>query len=150
MWRGAMCFMVEKQNRGPELEGKIYNILESLNLGHIKHEKDLIAHYGYNASSVDFLIELAEGIIIIQTKWKGSKRREDKDIRNFLRSFDYLRQIYENRYNKPVLFGLWVSRLEPFDDNRQRLGNINVHAISCFESIDVLGIKTANFIRNKI
>lgn len=144
-----MCFS-EKLNRGPELEDKIFNVLQSLKLGHIKHEKDLIAHYGYNASSVDFLIELDDGIIIIQTKWKGSKRREDKDIRNFLRSFDYLTQIYEKRYNKQVLFGLWVSRLEPFDDNRRRLRKINVHSISCFDSIDVLGLKTESFIRDKI
>jgi hypothetical protein len=119
----------------------------SMTLGCIIGEKELITKYGNPASSVDFLIELDNGIITIQTKWKGSKRRENKDIHKFLKSTEYLTQIYKERYEKDLVFGLWISRLEPFEDNKSVLVDKKIHSISCFESIDFLVMKTQEWLK---
>lgn len=145
-----MCFESKSKNRGQELEEKIYDILKTIGFKRIKKEKELISLFGFNASSIDFLVESDQGIIAIQTKWKGSKRRETKDINNFVKSLDYLTNIFKEEYKKDLLFGLWISRLEPFEDNKRKLEENKTYAISCFESIEDLGYKTLEWISNII
>jgi hypothetical protein len=69
--------------------------------------------------------------IAIQAKWRCTRRREDIGINNFLKSLEYT----ISKSGKKLLFGLWVSRMEPFQDNKDKLFKQNVYTISCFESI---------------
>jgi len=49
-----------------------------------------------------------------------------------------------------MLFGVWVARLDPFDDNKERLLKHNVYAVSCFESIDELVLRATRLIMGKV
>lgn len=100
----------------------------------VYEEEDLKAKYGWNASSIDYLIELTDGIVVVQIKYRRTRRRENQAIRNFLNSTNYIKECM----GKPVVSGLWVSRLEPFADNIQCLSGHQVVTVSYFENMDTL------------
>ena len=131
-------------NKGYVLEEEMYKSLLELGFEEVKHERDLTRHYGWLLSSIDFLIEVDNCMIAIQTKYKKTRRRENHGIDNFLRSLDHFQKVVGN--NKQLL-GLWISRLEPFEDNLERLAKKNVYCISCFESIEQLVSKTKCYLK---
>ena len=67
---------------------------------------------------------------MVQTKYRNTRRRENISISKFLNSVEYISKQIE----KPVLFGVWVSRLEPFDDNKEWLSQHKIVTISQFHS----------------
>jgi hypothetical protein len=128
-------FPKDSKNFGYFLEYKLYNELSSLKIfDDIIVEDILIKQWGWMASGVDQLLIIGDYAIAIQTKWKCTRRREDLFIKNFLKSLDYTIE----KSGKKLLFGLWVSRIEPFADNIEKLSSKNVHTIHCFDSIDTL------------
>lgn len=122
-------------NIGRLMELKLYESIER-SLSHIRilHESQLRQLYGWDSSGIDFLIEYENGIVPIQCKYRKTRRREDYGIRNFLKSIVFIQE----HHPKPILFGLWVSRITPFDDNRAILCNNNIYSVSNFSSMEVL------------
>lgn len=127
-------------NRGYELEDKLHMRLKLIPMSGLVlyTEKELTKLYGWMASSVDFLIETQDKMIFIQVKYLSTRRKESVKINKFLSSMRYIR---EHRSTKPV-YGLWVSKLHPFEDNEDLLNKCNVRIVSCFESMDILIDKT--------
>ena len=137
----------DEKNLGYLLEDKLLNALTSLGLfDKILEEDHLKKLWGWSAAGVDQLLVSGDYVVAIQAKWRCTRRREDISINNFLSSLEYTIA----KSGKKLLFGLWVSRLEPFDDNKQRLGERNVLTISCFESIDSLVEKTADLVASMV
>ncbi len=99
----------------------------------IKHENDLKKH-NWCFASVDYLLVTDDGIIPIQIKYRGTRRRENLAIQNFLNAVKRLNELYD----KPILFGMWLSRLKPFDDNTELLNSYNVKCIDEFNNMDIL------------
>lgn len=127
---------VDAKNYGYYLETKLYDNIKSLDLfDDIIVEDTLRKELGWDASGVDHLIIYKDFIIPIQTKWRKTRRKETLLINNFLHSLDY---ICTKLQDKRFLFGLWVSRREPFDDNKEYLLDRNILSVSCFNSIDEL------------
>lgn len=124
------------KNFGYYLENKLYAHIKSLDLfDDIIVEDQLRKELGWDASGVDHLIIYKDFIIPIQTKWRKTRRKETLFINNFLHSLDY---ICTKLQDKRFLFGLWVSRREPFEDNKEHLLGRNILPVSCFNSIDEL------------
>jgi hypothetical protein len=133
------------QNRGYEFEQKIFKSFT--NLGYkLLYEDELRKKYGWIASSIDFILELEAGIIIIQTKWSNTQRRSTKDVDNFINSIKYINKLYE----KPYLYGLWISRIKPFDDNITKMKEVKIDCICCYDSMDELIEKSCNWITKTI
>jgi hypothetical protein len=131
----------DQKNFGYFLEYKVYEGLNSLGIfDDILLEENLKKKWGWEAAGIDHLLVLGDYVIPIQTKWRCTRRRENLCIHNYLKSLEYVLQLC----GKKMLFGLWVSRLEPFQDNKDRLSSKGIHAVSCFESIDVLVQKTVD------
>lgn len=140
-------FNTNVYNHGKDLEDKLYQRLVKIGcLTAICDEENLKRRWGWKAASVDYLIEVNGMSIPIQCKWRKSRRREDKGIYNFLYSIDYLK----TKDMKPVLFGLWVSRVDPFDDNRLVLHDRQILCVSDFDSIDWLVDKAIETIVTKL
>ncbi len=99
----------------------------------IKHENDLKKH-NWCFASVDYLLVTDDGIIPIQIKYRGTRRRENLAIKNFLNAVKRLNELYD----KPILFGMWLSRLKPFDDNTELLKSYNVKCIDEFNNMEIL------------
>lgn len=120
---------------GRFLENRLHDAMK-IKFDNIYTERQLIRNYGYNASSIDFLIITNDIVICIQTKWKKSRRRENKSVYNFLDSITYLKNygLYENK----IWYGIWASRRDPFLDNKKLMKTVNVECYSCFDSIDDL------------
>jgi hypothetical protein len=133
------------KNLGYEFEHKIYEKFIKLGFRKIIHETELRKKYGWNANSVDFLIESENGIIIIQTKWMKTMRRSTKYVNNFIKSIKFINEIY----GKPYLYGLWISRMKPFNDNISKLENEGVFCVSDFTSMDDLITKSCNLLLSK-
>lgn len=130
-------------NYGYVLESKLLNELKDLQMfDQILVEDNLRKKWGWLAAGVDQLLYIGDYVIPIQAKWKCTRRREDLFIQNYLRSLDFVL----DRSGKKLLFGLWVSRLEPFADNKEKLYNKGVYSVSCFESMDVLVKETRKLI----
>jgi predicted AAA+ superfamily ATPase len=127
---------------GAKLEVDVYNRLADLFFEEIYHERDLVRIFGWECGSVDILIITGDYIIPIQLKWRKSKRRETHGIINFIKSVQYIK----NKLKKKVLFGVWSSRVLPFEDNQCCLDSENVKCVACFESIDRLAAATVDFI----
>jgi hypothetical protein len=108
----------------------------------IKYEDDLVKDYSWRFSSIDYLLIKEDGIIPVQIKYRRTRRREDRSVNNFIKSVDQLSSIY----NKPILFGLWISRLRPFDDNESLLGTRNIRCVSHFEDMETLISKSIDHI----
>lgn len=134
-------------NFGKHLEEKLYERL--LELGYfqtIADEEHLKRLWGWKAASVDYLLEISGMVIMIQCKWRRSRRRENKGINNFLGSVEYIK----NKNDKPLLFGLWISRVDPFEDNIEVLNNKHIICVSEFNSIDWLVDKAISTLRSKL
>lgn len=125
----------DPKNFGYFLEDKLFAELKGMKLfDDILLEDFMLKRWGWSASGVDQLLIIGDYAIAIQTKWRKTRRREDHFINNFLTSLDFTIK----KSGKKLLFGLWVSRREPFEDNLEKLMAKNVKAISCFDSIDDL------------
>jgi hypothetical protein len=101
----------------------------------ILYETELKKRYGWNASSVDMLIIYGDTLIFTQCKWRVSRRRESLDIAKFLNSAKHISQFFGTDFK---VYGLWVSRREPFSDNKELLKKENMCSISNFDSMDKL------------
>jgi hypothetical protein len=127
------------QNFGIKLEMDLYKRLNDLMLfDNILMEKDLIRLYGWDTSSIDHLLFYGNYIIPIQTKWVKTKRRETHAVNNFLKSV----KIIQSVFNRPILFGIWCSRMTPFEDNQELMRKMNILSVSCFEDMEILIDKT--------
>jgi hypothetical protein len=111
----------------------------------IKHEDDL-KKYGWDFTGIDYLLFTHNGMIPIQIKYKGTRRRENLGINNFLKSVKLLNQIYKEQ----ILFGLWISRLKPFRDNEQLLTSYNIKCVDEFNDMNELMRKSVNCILSNI
>lgn len=140
---GRLCC----ENRGHMLELSIYKQISKIPcVRNIFHESDLKRMYGWAAASVDFLLEFDAGIVPIQCKFRNTRRREDNSITNFVKSIKYV----SDMHGRPVLFGLWISRLEPFDDNKEKLRNHKIDTVSKFGSIEELSAVAYHKLVNQI
>lgn len=137
--------MKDQKNYGRILENVLFENLKNLPLKKIYTEKELTDMYGWDASSVDFMLEFNNKFIFIQTKFLNSRRRESTHINKFLKSIDFIKI---NHNINIQYIGLWVCRLHPFDDNEKFLKSKNSYVISCFESITTLVNKTIEYINN--
>lgn len=125
----------DPHNLGYEAESRFLEAVSNLGVfKEIKYENDLKREHGWPLISIDFLLVANNGIVPVQIKYRRSRRRENHGIANFINSLDHLSKCYKD----PVLFGLWVSRLKPFEDNQQRLMRHKVVCIDCYDSIDAL------------
>ena len=133
----------DSHNMGYEVESRFLKAVSNLGVfKEIKYENDLKREHGWGLVSIDFLLVATNGIVPVQIKYRRSRRRENHGIENFINSLDYLAKCYK----APVLFGLWVSRLRPFEDNQERLLQHKVVCIDCYDSIDVLVSKAIDSI----
>lgn len=140
-------FPNDSKNLGYFLEYKLYKSIEDLQIfDEILSEDNLKKQWGWSAAGVDQLLVIGDYVIAIQMKWRCTRRRENNGIENFLNSLDYTL----SKCGKRLLFGLWVSRLEPFDDNKKKLSSRNIYTISYFDSIDGLVFKTTKMIQDKL
>ena len=136
-------FANDPQNYGAKLEYDVYQqIIDMGVFDTVLHERDLVAMYGWECSSIDNLIVIGNFIIPIQLKWRKTRRRETHGVENFIKSIHYIKKITK----KEVLFGLWSSRIMPFEDNNMLLQKEKVVCVSFFEHIDGLVAKTINTI----
>lgn len=136
-----------KKNLGYFLESELLQSLKSLDVfDEILVEDNLKQRWGWSASGVDHWLIKGDYVVAIQAKWRCTRRREDQGINNFLKSLEYTLA----KSGKKLLFGLWVSRLEPFDDNKARLYEQGVYTISCFDSIDSLVSKAKHLVISKL
>ena len=129
-------------NQGQVLENEMFSKLRLLPVEAIYTERELIKEYGFDASSVDFLVEFEKFGIFIQTKYLKSRRRESCHIKRFLNSIQVIKSDMKNK----CFYGIWVSRCKPFDDNITYLKSNNVAVISCYESIPELVNQTIKHI----
>lgn len=137
-----------KQNLGLFLEGRMYHAFQSMDIFQsIQYEDELIKKFGFQAASIDYVLETGDGLIVIQLKWSGTRRRENNAISNFLKSVDY---IQKKITHKPIIFGVWASRVEPFEDNRELLQKNKVFTISDYDDIDGLVQKTKEFLYKQV
>lgn len=133
-------------NHGRLLELTFYDRLTQLpGIRNILHETQLRRMYGWFACSVDFLIEFDHGIVLVQCKYRNTRRRETYGIVNYMKSVELIKQ----SYGKPFLFGLWMSRLDPFEDNKAWMIGKNIYTASEFKSIEKLIQKSLDIIINK-
>jgi hypothetical protein len=110
-------------------------------------ERDLIKGFGFRASSIDFMLTRKNQMIFIQLKWRKTRRRENHGINNFLNSVEYLTNILgRDKYS----FGVWSSRIEPFEDNKSKLRAMKIYSINSIDNIQSLVEKTEQFIISKI
>ena len=124
-------------NFGIFLEEKMLNAFSSMGIfSNIQHENDLRKQYGFDAASIDYVLEVPEGYIVTQIKWRGSRRRENNSIANFLKSLDYIKTVLPQ--TKPVLFGIWACRIEPFQDNQEMLRKNNIVIVHNYTDIEGL------------
>ena len=134
--------MTEEQNCGYILENELFEKLKSLPAKKIYTEKQLTELYGWDASSVDFMIEFPNYTLFIQTKFLNTRRRENHHISNFIKSINHIKK----RHNIDSLHGMWVCRIHPFEDNIKYLTKNKTDVVSCFDSINELVNKTMNHI----
>lgn len=119
-----------KTQNGRIFEHKITKRLSDMCIfDDIYHEDDLRKQWGWSACSIDHLVVYKNFFIPIQEKWCNTRRRETKHITRFLRSISYVKSMLPD---KRFLFGVWVSRIEPFDDNKKMLHDLNIHAVSLY------------------
>jgi hypothetical protein len=140
----------DPDNLGAKLEADVYMQTLSLDMNNmfesVLHEKDLISLFGWESSSIDQLIIMGDYMIPIQLKWRRTRRRETQGIENFIKSIKYIKQVLD----KDVLFGIWSSRMIPFDDNTQWLHDEKIVCVSYFEDIDGLVDRTIHKLVEKL
>jgi hypothetical protein len=91
------------------------------------------------------LIITTNGIIPIQIKYRRTRRKETHCINNFLKSINHLPHLYD----KPILFGVWISRMLPFTDNQSLLESHKIQCVSYFDDVDILIEKSIEHINKK-
>jgi hypothetical protein len=134
---------LKQSNCGLVLENELLEKLKCLpNVIRIYTEKELTKLYGWDASSVDFMIEFNNYTILIQTKYLKTRRKENFHINKFVKSINYLKKVH----NLNLFYGIWVCRIHPFDDNISYLHSNRTDVVSCFESINLLVNKTIDHI----
>jgi hypothetical protein len=135
-------------NLGHLFECKMLKRLLSTNMfDEIYTENDLINQFGFNASSIDFMLICKNKIIFIQCKYRLSRRRENHGINNFLNSIEFVLNIIgKDKYT----FGVWASRRPPFNDNITRLENRKVFTVVFFDNMDTLVDETTMFILKQL
>lgn len=124
-------------NRGYELEDRLHCELRQLRGVRLYTEKELTRLYGWLASSVDFLLETDSQLIFIQVKFLSTRRKESVNINKFLSSIRHIRECIGDMGKKEIM-GMWVARLQPFEDNSDLLRASNIKVVSCYESMDTL------------
>lgn len=137
----------DPKNNGYKAEQLFYESISSYQLFEdIKHERDLKKLYSWSMTSIDYLLITKQGIIPVQIKYRGTRRRENNAIKNFLNSVNQL----PNLYDKPILFGVWLSRLEPFSDNKDLLTSYNIDCVDYYHDLNQLIEKGVRFIVEKL
>ena len=137
----------ENGNFGYVAEELFYNDVAELGLFvDIKREEDLIKAYGHGLASIDYLLFLHDAVIPVQIKYRRSRRRENLAINNFLNSIRLLNGFID----KPILFGLWVSRLSPFDDNKHKREEYNVKCVDEYQDLKRLITKSVDCIKSNV
>lgn len=137
----------DKHNLGYLFEERVFQEFASLNyFDEIVVESQLKKEWGWDAAGIDQLLVLGDYVIAVQLKYRSTRRRETMCINNFIRSLDYTL----SKCGKKLLFGLWVSRLIPFDDNIEHLKDKGVYCVSCFDSMDSLIYKAKQTIIQKL
>lgn len=137
----------DPDNLGAKLEADVYQqILKMNTFDVILIEKDLISMFGWNSSSIDQLLIIDKYMIPIQLKWRRTRRRETQGISNFIRSVNYVKNVM----NKDVLFGIWSSRMMPFEDNTLLLEKEKIVSVSFFDHIDGLVLRTIKILEDKL
>ncbi len=128
------------------MENIIYEHIDKLKIfDEIVYERDLVKRYGREAVGVDYLLVHKNKIILLQIKWKKTRRRETNDIKNFLNSVHFITQKLKD---KQYIFGLYISRMEPFSDNKNYLETNKVYCIYDFESMNSLANNVATYLQN--
>lgn len=134
-------------NLGAKLEIDVYNrLLEIDCIDALYHENELIRNFGWDCASVDTLIVIGEYIVPIQLKYRNSKRRETQGVVNFMKSIQSLKK----KMGKKVLFGVWSSRMMPFQDNLCYMKSENIEPVVYFESIEGLVNETVSFVNQML
>lgn len=143
----SSCMYLPRGNHGYLLEHLFERRLRELNMfKNILHENQLKQRWGWSSSSVDYLLETKDHVILIQCKWRTSRRRENLGIRNFLSSVNHIL----SHFNKPLLMGLWVSRIQPFEDNIETLRKNKIECISYYDDMEMLVDKAINILCQKV
>lgn len=134
-------------NLGAKLEADVYHQITKMDaFDVVLIENDLVSMYGWDCSSIDQLLLIDGYMIPIQLKWRRTRRRETKGIKNFIRSINHVKSIMK----KDVLFGIWSSRMMPFEDNALLLETEKVISVSHFDNIDGLVLKTIKVLKEKL
>lgn len=140
-------FINDPDNFGAKLEVDVYNQTKQMKeFDVVLLEKDLVSMYGWNSSSIDQLLIIDKYMIPIQLKWRRTRRRETQGVENFIRSIHYIK----TKLNKDVLFGVWSSRMMPFEDNVSLLESEKIISVSFFENIDGLVTRTIKLIQEQL
>jgi hypothetical protein len=141
-----LCTQEEAHVLGAKLEVDVLSALKSLDIfDAVYHERELVDLFGWQCCSIDVLAVCGDYIIPTQQKWRNSKRRETQGIDNFIKSIEYI----QDTLCKKVLFGVWSSRKQPFDDNTLKLKEWNVICVSHFADIDGLVQKTIEVVKHE-
>ena len=135
-----MCQSINNLNIGRQFEARVYKeLLDLKQFDCIYDEIDLRKQYGWDSSGIDFLVVKGNIALAIQLKWRKSRRRESIGIEKFLNSLSYVKQKSgETNAGYNLAGGLYISRLEPFEDNKEKLREHNIISLSCFESMESL------------
>lgn len=140
-------FLDNPINLGAKLEADVYHQIKNMKaFDVILIENDLVSMYGWDCSSIDQLLLIDGYMIPIQLKWRRTRRRETQGIKNFIRSIQHVKAVMK----KDVLFGIWSSRMMPFEDNALLLETEKVVSVSFFDNIDGLVLKTIKVLKEKL
>jgi hypothetical protein len=140
----SMINIKDPSNLGYVFEQILYNKLQQLQLfDEIHYETELTRKWGWDASSVDYLLVYKNKVIVLQAKWRKTRRRENAHINNFIKSIKHITSSIDG---KTMILGLWVSRRKPFEDNISQLMNHNVICISNFDSMTSLANHMADIL----
>lgn len=114
---------------------------------HVFTEDDLRKMYGWQSVSVDFLLIKSNYVIVVQTKYRKTRRREDHGIQNFIKSIEH---VLGKAKDLKLAGGFWISRMKPFDDNISFLLSKNIQCIYHFDSMDILIKKSIDTIKQVV
>ena len=143
-----MMLVKDPKNFGYIFENIIHDKLKNLEcFDEILYEKELKKRWGWEASSVDYLLIYDNNIILIQVKWRKTRRRESVHIHNFIKSINHIMNALTN---KNMVMGLWISRREPFEDNKEFLSKHNIRCIYDFHSMNKIASDLEIILRNAL
>lgn len=135
-------------NVGYLFEKVIYDTLKSTNMfDEIHYETELTKRWGFNASSIDYLLVVKDKAIVVQVKWRKTRRRENLSINNFIKSIQHVQKYLTD---KQIIMGLWISRRKPFDDNVKELYAHNIKCICDYDSMTKLATEMIDQIKKTI